>query len=664
MFTYKPELDGLRAVAVLSVILFHAGLSFIPGGFVGVDIFFVLSGYLITSIILTEIQSNSFSFSTFYERRIRRLAPPLIPVLLVTGVLSFTLFEQKHFYDTINSLASTLAISANWYFHSTVGYFDGPGELTPLLHMWSLAIEEQFYLFFPFILLATVRLKKNPTQISVILLSLSFFYSIYLIYMADIDLAFYGTPGRIWELLIGSALACARTPAPRSKNLADTLEISGATLILASIFLYSSDIVFPGPSALIPTIGTALLIAASGKGRFISPILKSKPLVWIGLISYGLYLWHWPLLVFMRAINPTNSPVLIAAAILGTFAFAIVSYYFLEQPIRQKKVFKTKPAIFKFGLTSLAAVTTFSILAYVPAVKPLQNLASNNIHTLIYDDAKSAILSRIETEKKRYHSELNLNFHGGSSDFILSKYAGYTCSFDGNNTQERVILCLTKQAKQNNVLVIGDSIGRDTTHALRRAFPSINFIMLHHSGCPPTEMLHRSKKITCFPNLESTLSEVAKNIKVNGIILNFSYRQQDWPSVNDSIPLMKRITKNVVMLGVTPALGRSIDQQVKALPREASVPINIYRNDRKLLPIDYLKLTEHAQKLAVDAGIMFADVGPFFCNDKYCKLWLNNSYDKPIFWDNQHITHEAMTYYGQYLSGLPQIQEVVSNSEI
>lgn len=664
MFTYKPELDGLRALAVLSVIFFHAGLPFIPGGFVGVDIFFVLSGYLITSIILTEIQNDSFSFSTFYERRIRRLVPPLIPVLLATWALSFLLFEKEQFHDTTNSLASTLAIAANWYFYSTVGYFDGPGELTPLLHMWSLAIEEQFYLFFPFLLLAAAKLKKNPAKLSITILFASFAYSCYLIYIANIDLAFYGTLGRIWELLIGSSLACFRLAPPRSKQAADIFEISGITLILASIFLYSSEIVFPGPSALAPTVGTALLIAASGQGRFISPILKSRALVWVGLVSYGLYLWHWPLLVFMRTINPTNAPALIVAAVLGTFALASASYYFLEQPIRQKKVLKTKTAIFKFGLTSLTAVALFSLSAYMPAVQKTQITASNSMRSLIYDDTKSAILAKIETEKNRYLSELNLNFHGGSSDFNLKEHAGYTCSFDGKNTQERVMLCLKMQAKQNNILVIGDSIGRDTTHALKRAFPSTNFIMLHQSGCPPTEMLHRSKNITCFPNLDSILSRISKEIKVNAIVLNFSYRQQDWPSVRDSIPLMKKITKNIVMLGVTPALGKSIDQQIKALPKEVSVPIKIYREDKKLLPIDYLKLTARAQQLATDTDIAFADIGPFFCNEKYCSLWLNDSYDKPIFWDNQHITHEAMTHYGKYLSGLPQIQKAVRATEI
>lgn len=162
MFSYRPELDGLRAIAVLSVLLFHAGFTLFPGGFVGVDVFFVLSGFLITSIILNEIHTDTFSFSIFYERRIRRLVPPLIPVLLLSWISAFILFEQPQFIDTTKSLYSTLAIASNWYFFSSVGYFDGPGELTPLLHMWSLSIEEQFYLLFPLLLLLTFKLKKHP----------------------------------------------------------------------------------------------------------------------------------------------------------------------------------------------------------------------------------------------------------------------------------------------------------------------------------------------------------------------------------------------------------------------------------------------------------------------------------------------------------------------
>lgn len=664
MFSYKPELDGLRAIAVLSVILYHAGFSFLPGGFVGVDIFFVLSGFLITSILIAELDKGKFSFSAFYERRIRRLLPPLIPVLLATWLFAFNLFEQSHFFDTIKSLLATLAISANWYFFSSVGYFDGPGETTPLLHMWSLGIEEQFYLIFPLLLLLCFKAKRNPLHLSICLLAASFAYSTYLILNDKIDLAFYGSFGRFWELLVGSALACARLPKPIRTINADILEISGITLIITAVLLYSPGITFPGPSALVPTLGTALLIAGCGEGRIISPILKSKPLVWIGLISYGLYLWHWPIIVFFRAINPIASAYAMLAAISTTFLVAAISYYWLEQPIRKKQFFHTKESIYKFGLTSLIGIALFSATPYSSFVNELQKTVSSNIRTLIYDDTKSRILDQIESEKVRYMSNLNLNFHGGLSEFARASHAGYTCSHDENNTHERILSCLQQQAQANNILVIGDSIGRDTTHALRRSFPSVNFIMLHNSGCPPVEMIHKSKKTTCFPKLEETLSDISKKIQIDGIILNFSYRQADWPLIEKSIPQMLRITNNIVMLGVTPALGKNIDKYIKSIPADSSIPLRIMRSDKSMLPINYIELTNKAQALAQRTGITFANVGPFFCNNESCRIWLNESYEKPLYWDNQHITDDAMTQYGIFLSGLPEIRNVVRQAEI
>nr|WP_298113615.1 acyltransferase family protein [uncultured Pseudomonas sp.] len=664
MFSYRPELDGLRAIAVLSVLLFHAGFTLFPGGFVGVDIFFVLSGFLITSIILNEIHTNTFSFSTFYERRIRRLVPPLIPVLLLSWLSAFVLFEQQQFTETTKSLYSTLAIASNWYFFSSVGYFDGPGELTPLLHMWSLSIEEQFYLLFPLLLLLTFKLKKSPLALCTTLFILSFCYSGHLIWSAKIDLAFYGSFGRFWELLTGAILACIKFPPPKNQIISDALELAGITLILGAIFFFTPAVIFPGPSALIPIIGTVLVIMASGSGRFISPVLKCKPFIWVGLISYGLYLWHWPILVFVRSVNPMTTPALMSAAILMAFLLATLSYYWLEQPIRRKQAFASKAGIYKFGLTSMVGLALIISSTYISSTIHLKNKLSTSVRLALYDDIKVKTLATLEIEKKHYHATLNLNFHGGIPEFLPEVHAGYTCSFDGGNTQERVLLCLEKQAQQKNILIIGDSIGRDTAHALRRSFPSVNFIMLHHSGCPPVEMLHRSKKITCFPELEETLKSISEKISIGGVILNFSYRQKDWPTIKNSIPLIQKITRNVVMLGVTPALGRSVDQLIKALPNGLSIPVKVYRDDKKMLPLNHLELTAQARELAQLSGVNFADIGAFFCGSKSCRLWLNDSYESPLFWDNQHITDGAMTQYGKFLSTLPEIQAVVRQAEI
>lgn len=663
MFSYRAELDGLRAIAVLSVLFFHAGAGFFSGGYVGVDVFFVLSGFLITSIILNEMKNNTFSFSKFYERRIRRLAPPLIPVLLISWLIAFTLFDSSQLHDTTKSLYSTLAISANWYFYSSVGYFDGPGELTPLLHMWSLSIEEQFYLIFPLLLLLTLKLRRSAFALCALLFIPSFAYSVSLIFNEQIDLAFYGSLGRFWELLVGAILACIPYK-PRSRLTADTLEITGVAMVIGSILWFTSETKFPGFTALIPTMGTALIIAASGNGRIITPILQSKPLVWIGLISYGLYLWHWPLLVLARSINPSTPPLLMSIAVLAAFLLATFSYYYLEQPIRQKQAFTRKDEIYKYFIgTSLALILIVSS-AYTSTVKDLQNTISANIKSFFYDEAKAETLAILETEKAYYHENLNLNFTGGSDDYSKSGHAGFTCSFDRGNTPERVLFCLEQQAKNNNILVIGDSIGRDTLHALRRSYPSVSFIMLHHSGCPPAETFNKNSVPVCFPKMYSTLRKLSEKTVISGVILSFRYRPKHWISVKDSIPIIKELTPNVTMLGVAPMFSRTLENHIKALPPSERLPLSIELNDKDMIPWNYFELASQAQSLAKQEEIKFANISSFFCTSSACRLWIDNSYKKPIFWDNQHITDAAMTKYGEFLTSVPELRETIEKASI
>ena len=663
MFTYKPELDGLRAVAVLSVVLFHAGFELFSGGFVGVDIFFVLSGYLITSITIQEIERDTFTFASFYERRVRRLLPPLIPVLAITWLASAALLGQREFFDTAKSFAATLALVANWYFYSSVGYFDGPGELTPLLHMWSLSIEEQFYLIFPFILFTLFRNQIRPVWVCAVFLALSFGYSVYLLKFSSNELLFYSSLGRFWELLVGSCLAFLKPNGFKARGISDVSEAVGVGLIGWSIFNYDSSMSFPGPAALLPTIGTALIIIGGGRGHIVSPILKFKPVIWLGLISYGLYLWHWPIFVFVRHVDPLSSRLTMVLASLLAITLSIASYHLLEKPIRQKRWLAGRKEIYSFGAVTFSAIAAVVILSFLPKLDSAREQLSATIRESLYDDDSAKVLARLEVEKKRYHAELNLNFHGGSPAFDLQKHHGYTCSFDGGNSQLRVLECLIEQASKRNVLIIGDSIGRDTYHALRRAYPSINFIMLHQSSCPPAETPHRSKNIICFPGFADTLSKLSNKVDISGVVLNFRYRPKDWWAVNESIPFVKSLTDNVVMLGVTPMFALTIDRYIKGLPAGTHVPSVILKNNKQMILWDFDDQAQQAEKVARKQDVAFANISPFFCNDKSCRLWIENSYERPLIWDNQHLTDDGISQYGRYLSTVPAIEAVLRRSQ-
>ena len=340
-FAYRRDIDGLRCVAILLVVIFHAFPKFLRGGFIGVDIFFVISGYLITSIILKNQSQNNFSLLDFYGRRIKRIFPALIVVLgfcLVSGW--FILLENEYELLGKHVAAGAIYIS-NFVLQSESGYFDIDSELKPLLHLWSLAIEEQFYLVFPLLLILGNRFQVNALHIILACLSLSFLLNVALISDKPTEVFFFPF-SRAWELLIGSLLAyiSLRVQIKKSRaNIANVFAWFGVTLILVAwIFLDSKKIAFPSWWALMPTIGAACLIFAGETAWFNRKILASNAAVFIGLISYPLYLWHWVLLSFAK-ITEIDKPSagLRLALVLTSMIFAWLTYQFVEKNIRFQK---------------------------------------------------------------------------------------------------------------------------------------------------------------------------------------------------------------------------------------------------------------------------------------------------------------------------------------
>lgn len=333
---YRSDIDGLRAVAVLPVIFFHADIPGFTGGFVGVDVFFVISGYLITSIILDDISGKGFSIARFYERRIRRIFPAFFPVIAFSFVLSGFLFYSKSFKLFGESVTAATLFYSNILFWRTAGYFDAASITKPLMHTWSLSVEEQFYIFFPLLLVAINRFFGSRYFFWLLCLwFLSFTVSVVGVYIYPIP-TFYLMPTRAWELLTGSVLALGYFPLVRSRFQQNILSIIGLALILFSVFFYSEDTLFPGVMAVMPVFGSALVIYAGiERVGFVQKLLSFKPIVYIGLISYSLYLWHWPILVFVKYLLFRDLFLYEAfALILLSFIVSMLSYKFIEQPFR------------------------------------------------------------------------------------------------------------------------------------------------------------------------------------------------------------------------------------------------------------------------------------------------------------------------------------------
>ncbi len=350
---YRADLDGLRAIAVLAVVGFHAFPTALRGGFVGVDIFFVISGFLISSIVFTRVERSSFSIVEFYDRRIRRIFPALILVMTASLLFGFHALLADEYEQLGKHVAGGAGFLLNFMLWRESGYFDNAAQTKPLLHLWSLAIEEQFYLFWPLVLAFVWKRRWSLLGPTVAVAALSF--------VANMDIvdrspaaAFYLPFTRFWELMVGSVLAYALLRRPEAvERYKDAQGMIGLALIVGSVLWIDESAPFPGWRALLPTLGTALVITAGQTALPNRTLLSDRSLVWIGLISYPLYLWHWPLLSFAQIVEgATPPPDVRLIAVVGSIGLAWLTYAFVERRIR----FGTRSPRVVFGLVGLMAL--------------------------------------------------------------------------------------------------------------------------------------------------------------------------------------------------------------------------------------------------------------------------------------------------------------------
>ena len=333
---YRREIDGLRAVAVLPVILFHAGLTFWSGGFVGVDVFFVISGYLITTILIDERERGTYSLLGFYERRARRILPALFLVLIACIPFAWMWVPPYPFEDFARSLAFAALFISNVHFLEHGGYFDLNADLRPLLHTWSLAVEEQYYLLFPLVLFCLRRFRKVKYLVGFTLLALASLAVAEWGWRNYPSQNFYFTPSRLWELLAGSI--CAAILYRRTQMKSEILAALGLAMILFSTVVFDAALPFPSLYTLVPVVGTCLIILFAEGGTMTARVLSIKPFVGIGLISYSAYLWHQPLLAALRLSDarPPSEAMLLAAAALALL-LGWATWRLVEQPFRRRR---------------------------------------------------------------------------------------------------------------------------------------------------------------------------------------------------------------------------------------------------------------------------------------------------------------------------------------
>lgn len=462
---YRPEIDGLRAIAVLPVILYHAGIPGFSGGFVGVDVFFVISGYLITSIILDEFENGGFSFIGFYERRARRILPPLFLVCFACVPLAVYCLGPRDLADFAKSLVSVCGFVSNFFFWAHSGYFDTQSELKPLVHTWSLAVEEQFYLVFPVLLLGLLRYGKAKATICLAVVTAASFAFAQWGSHAATATAFYLLPARFWELMIGALLPLSRIEVHSRfpRPAAELLALAGLALIAIPVFTYR-NVAYPGVYALPPTLGTALAILFLRPSTLAGRIMAARGLVGIGLISYSAYLWHQPLFALARltAYYETNVPVYLGLSVISV-GLAYVTYVLVERPARDRKRFSRK-AVFAFSGAAIASL----------AVIGLVGVRTNGL--------ENYFLSRQDFAAKRAYE-------------LIKKYAlrdvqadlvdNGDCQFHSNRPdpdfEARFKACALKYGPAT--VVVGDSHGMNVYNGLAKAMPGKFVVGLVKDGC-------------------------------------------------------------------------------------------------------------------------------------------------------------------------------------
>jgi len=478
---YRRDIDGLRAVAVMSVVLFHAGFESLAGGYVGVDVFFVISGYLIGAIVLKELEWGSFTFRSFYERRVRRILPALFTVLIVTGIAGYFFLLPDELMALAQASLATLFFGSNIYFWDQQStYFGLDINTEPLLHTWSLGVEEQFYLFFPLLLWALYKRGLNRNQLFIVF-GLLFAASLTLNILATpfyTKFSFYMIPTRAWELLLGVMLALGVLPDVRRFYVATLLAVLGAALLVGSVIFLREALLFPGVNAVYPVLGAALLIYSGRKHvTIVHRVLGNRFVVYIGLISYSLYLWHWPVTIYTKML--WDSALAEVFIVLLSIFLAALSYHSIENRYRGKKPQTNVVGVPRKGHLWELALGGASVLALATVL-----LVTDGWPNRVPDAAYQ--LAGVERERQS-----------------AQEYFQNCRTFEENTTGpdgEKGYLCvLGDPALPPEFVLWGDSHAGALVPAMQVAARDAGRagIALYNSGCQPLLGVFRESKIRC-----------------------------------------------------------------------------------------------------------------------------------------------------------------------
>jgi peptidoglycan/LPS O-acetylase OafA/YrhL len=653
MNNYRRELDGLRGLAVSSVLLHHAGFEPFSGGFVGVDIFFVVSGYLITAIILNELKLGTFSITNFYERRARRILPALFLVMLIITPFAFYNLLPDDIKDFCQSLAATSVFSSNVLFLHESGYFEQPAQLKPLLHTWSLAVEEQYYIIFPIIFCFLLRLDRP--WVLVLALGLIFAISLTLAQWAAYakpDFAFYSLLTRAWELLLGVFTAIYLSRAKHidffGKKLSELGASVGVTLILYSVFFYNEATPFPGFLALTPTLGAVLIILFATQNTIVGRFIGNKAFVGIGLISYSAYLWHQPLFAFAKYRGWGYSSTFFLGLIVCTLALAFVSYRLVETPFRDKSVVSRK-AIFYFACFGSIFFAALGI----------------------YGHKKEGAIGPWAAEQRDFIAYFNNQLpdwdyftrtgilNSGRDDCNFFDIDAYRLGNKTNLPRAHISdSCFTKsKLGSTTVFIWGDSHAQVLNYGLSKTLPDgYEVLQVASSGCIASSKAKKNTHDYCeYSNwfAWNAISEIKPEIVIIGQARRHKIDQMESLSA-----ALKNIgVGEVLFVGPAPHWHPSLPGVVaRFLP-------NV--RDRSFVGLDHrvVKLDQELKRVARTKNVNYTSLIDYFCDVSGCLLYYDpdNIAATVTSWDDSHLLPIASYHLAKDVLS-PKILQLQSNS--
>ncbi len=620
---YREDIDWLRAIAVLAVVAFHFEAPAVYGGFVGVDIFFVISGYLITGIIQSEVKAGDFSFARFYERRIRRLLPALYAMVVLTAIPTFHYLLTSERAEFFRSVAAVVTFTSNFFFWLQTGYFDHAAVEKPLLHTWSLAVEEQFYLALPLFLWGLLRLTRGsraavPAALTLLAVA-SFALCLWLMRTERSASAFFMSPPRAWEFLIGGIVALEGFPPPRHALMQRGARALALVLLAIPVFSLRQGPGFPGVNALLPCIGAALFIwsgigVPTQKRASWSPLTVAK---FFGQISYSLYLWHWPLFAFARFSK--NSLTLDGVDKIALFALTVaisyLSWRFVEQPFRTRALAPTRSAAFRTALASSAL--------------------------LLLGGFGGSLLSNVPSESDRAAARLDAY---NAYDY-QPVYRFGTCFAPADGTLRDA--CLAPVPDKTNVLLWGDSLAAHYFHGLREDTDprEVSVLQATQPACMPTLNAAAQGTAGCR-GFAAQMAAYFRDHKPDLAILSADWLEYSrGPRFDGMIADLRKTTAQLNASGIRVVLLGPAVQFRSRLPSmliRARLRGVAPRADDFVLP-DIFAL-DAMMKAALPAadGFAFVSVIDAVCPDRQCPLTISGGI--PLAWDHAHLTAEGSVY--------------------